>query len=405
MANVLTYYNVPFEEDFVFEKFNELVKTLSEEDWHFLCRNLRFSEEFLQKFGENLNWNLVSLFQKLSESFIEKNIKKINILSLSAYVKLSPEFIDRYIDMLDLEILVKRQFLPDWLIEKHIELFKVSFFSKLDNKNITYLKLCGRHQILEEDLIKKYIEYFDFEDLIRNQPLSAFFLEDNVEKINFKLISCFQVLSENFIEKHLEKFTFKHLAKYQKLSEEFIDKYFNNFVKDEAISYLCKYQALSKKIVNKYIKLLDEEALGKYQMLPKGFLSKNGVKVSEENWFHKSKNFKINYLKNNTKCEIVDNNYIIAYMGVRYKNYALDNFRNKFLVDVKYKASCNDYIEGRKGSGFMVWLDPDLADLFYDSDKVLKVKVNIKDISYIHLKDDFINGCVNCYALVVLKEI
>ena len=41
-------------------------------NWITLCRNQRFTENFIKRYFEKVDWFIVSQYQKLSESFIEQ---------------------------------------------------------------------------------------------------------------------------------------------------------------------------------------------------------------------------------------------------------------------------------------------------------------------------------------------
>lgn len=72
--------------------------TLFTTDWYKICIYEPLSEEFIEKYQDNLDWENISIYQKLSEDFIRKHKDKLNWRNISSYQKLSEDFIREFSD-------------------------------------------------------------------------------------------------------------------------------------------------------------------------------------------------------------------------------------------------------------------------------------------------------------------
>lgn len=113
--------------DYINMKFTEKDWLLisSEEDlsncYDFLCdfadeihwdkvsrRPQELTEEFIIKFQNYLDWDMVSIYQVLTEEFMRNNKEKINWIFIGMYQQLSENFINEFDDELDSETLYFR---------------------------------------------------------------------------------------------------------------------------------------------------------------------------------------------------------------------------------------------------------------------------------------------------------
>jgi len=60
--------------------------------WKYVCQFYNLSEEFIEKYIDNVNWYYISRYQDLSEEFIEKHIKNLWVF-FAQYQKLSLNFL------------------------------------------------------------------------------------------------------------------------------------------------------------------------------------------------------------------------------------------------------------------------------------------------------------------------
>ena len=73
--------------EFMYDKENAFNK---------ISRYQILSENFIEKYKNNLNWKFITIYQKLSEKFIEKYNKNINWDFVSIRQKISPSFLKKY---------------------------------------------------------------------------------------------------------------------------------------------------------------------------------------------------------------------------------------------------------------------------------------------------------------------
>ena len=62
-------------------------------DWYWITYSQKLSEKFIEKYQNKVNWWGISFSRKLSEKFIEKFQDKVNWEKISYYQKLSEEFV------------------------------------------------------------------------------------------------------------------------------------------------------------------------------------------------------------------------------------------------------------------------------------------------------------------------
>lgn len=136
---------------------------------------------------------------------------------------------------------------------------KIELLSKIINNNLSeeYIEnnkdklswgLISLYQVLSEDLINKYEDRINFDNLSNNKKisLSESFIEKYKDRLNWTFISAYQVLSESFIEKHIDKIDWNGISNYQKLSKRFIEKY-----KDKINLSLLKQNVLTQTNIEK----------------------------------------------------------------------------------------------------------------------------------------------------------
>jgi len=138
----------------------------------------------------------------------------------------------------------------------------------------------------------------------------------------------------------------------------------------------------------------------KYQKLDPKFIEKYKLKIPEDNWLYKTKEWKLNWIKTNTKYKVVDD-YVIAYKSVKSDGHSVYNNRFKYEVGNTYTdfhCDCNNY--EHNSFGLSAW-DKKGALEYYNRGKLLKVKINIEDIGCIVQN----YNKIRCWKLTVLKEV
>jgi len=74
---------------------------LTDLSWYYIVSTQKLSEQFIEKYKDNLEWRKVCRYQDLSEKFIEKYKDKVYWSIIIESQKISQSFIDRHIDKID----------------------------------------------------------------------------------------------------------------------------------------------------------------------------------------------------------------------------------------------------------------------------------------------------------------
>ena len=236
----------------------------------------------------------------------------------------------------------------------------------------------------------------DWKYISQCQTLSEKFIEKFKDEICWNSISQCQTLSEEFIEKYKDEVYWHYISQYQILSEEFIEKF-----EDKVDWYrISKYQKLSEKFIEKFEDEVYWYDISIYQKLSKEFIEKYNLTIPKSCWLYKTKKEKLNYIKENTNYEVIDNNYILVYKSVRddYKSVFFPN-KYKYEIGKTYESNCDCNIDEDNSFGLSAWSEQGALD-YYSEGKLLLVKINIEDIGTI----TFYNK-IRCFKLTILEEI
>ena len=107
-----------------------------------ICQYQKLSENFIEKYQDEVNWGCVSKYQKLSENFIKKFLTRVNMVKISEHQVLSEEFIRKFKYKVDWAEISNFQnfscdfaieFFPylNWYVVLRIKQFNESHFYKL----------------------------------------------------------------------------------------------------------------------------------------------------------------------------------------------------------------------------------------------------------------------------------
>jgi len=284
-----------------------------------------------------IDWEGVSKNQKLSEELIRENSDKVNWLWISACQNLSEVFIR--------EMAAK------------------------DLVNWCYISV---YQKLSEDFIREFQNKVNWSWISNCQKLSEDFIREFQDKVDWKNISAYQKLSEDFIREFQDKVAWEDISEYQKLSEEFIREFKNN------VNWF-------------YISI--------YQKLSKDFMKEFNLEKPDNNWLYTSKEEKLEYIKNHTDYEVVNDKYIIAYKSCRSNGYSKFNFQYRYEVGKTYESHCDCNLREEGSFGLSAWTKE--GALEYCKEKLFRVKINIEDIGAIVHK----NNKIRCFRLTILEEV
>jgi hypothetical protein len=93
---------------------------------------------------------------------------------------------------------------------------------------------------------------------------------------------------------------------------------------------------------------------------------------------YKSKEFILDYIKNNTSYEI-QGNEIIAYKGCRSDGYSNYNFQYRYDVGCEYEAHADSNVDNENSFGLSAWSEERARE--YCSEKVYKVGIKVEDVA------------------------
>ena len=135
-----------------------------------------------------------------------------------------------------------------------------------------------------------------------------------------------------------------------------------------------------------------------FQILSKKFIKEFNLKIPENSWLYTSTKDKLKYVKENTKYEVINDKYIIAYKSVK-RNYS-SVYKQGFLYEIgkTYTSHCDCNLSNENSFGLSAWTKKD-ALKYHNKGKLLKVKIMIKDIGAIVHN----NGKIRCKKLQVIE--
>ncbi|MFH1526369.1 MAG: hypothetical protein ABIG69_06910 [Bacteroidota bacterium] len=215
-------------------------------------------------------------------------------------------------------------------------------------------------------------------------------------KVDWNLISIQQKLSEDFIREFQYKVNWNQISKYQKLSEDFIREF------QDKVYWICisKYQKLSEDFIREFKNKVYWDYISCYQKLSSKFRKEFKIKVPKTCSLYISNKTKLKYIKENTDYEVINDKYIIAYKSVK------ENMRSLFApwhylyeVEKEYEAHCDCNIDNPDSFGLSAWTKEGALE-YHSKGKLLKVRINIKDLGCIVRKEKKIR----CRKLTVLNE-
>ena len=286
------------------------------------------------------------------------------------------------------------------------------------NNKINYFNILKHHK-LSEDFIRENADNVNWTYVSVNQNLSEGFIREFQDKVNWYFISIYQKLSfEEFIREFQNKVNWHWISIYQKLSEEFIREFQNKidwiyisiyqklsegFIRENADKVfwenISKYQKLSEEFIKEFQDKINWYCISRYQKLSEDFIKEFNLEKPKDNWLYVSKEEKLEYIKNNTDYEVVDNEYIIAYKSCRRNGYSKFNFQYRYEVGEVYESHCDCNLGEKDSFGLSAWTRE--GALSYCKEKLFRVKINIEDIgAIIHNSNK-----VRCFRLTILEEV
>ena len=248
---------------------------------------------------------------------------------------------------------------------------------------------------LGEEFIIKNTKNINWDLISQYQKLSEEFIGNNSNKVNWRNISIYQKLSEKFIIKNYDKVYWLFILMFQKLSEKFIRQNFDKMSTD----CLSAYQKLSEEFIREYSDKLYLYNIVRFQKLSPEFIKKYNLIIPETNWLYKDKEFKREYIKENTNYEIIGDK-VIAYKSCRADGYSVFNFQYHYEVGGEYECHADYNIDTENSFGLSAWTKE--GSLLYYSDGILfKVEIDLEDIAAIV----HIGNKIRASRIKILEEI
>lgn len=177
--HVIPYINFNNKLNFVLLKMYISIKRIAKSDIEKIIscfHNNRLMNEIINHF--------IVCGYPIGEQFLEKYIDNLDFDIISSYLNLSENFMDKYQDKLNWNNLIVYQVLSERFMEKHIN--KINW------------NLIGEHQRLSEKFIEKYSNEINWDDVSMYQEFSEEFIEKFQDKVNWELIFKNQKLSNKF---------------------------------------------------------------------------------------------------------------------------------------------------------------------------------------------------------------
>lgn len=246
------------------------------------------------------------------------------------------------------------------------------------------------------DLTRRFQDKVDWEAISINQKLSEDFIKEFKDKVDWYWISMNQKLSEDFIREFQNRVNWDCISIYQKLSEDFI----REFQGKVNWNYVSTYQILSESFIREFQNKVNWNYIAKYQILSESFIKEFNLEIDKTtNWNYVSNDIKLKAIKDSGLYEIIDDNYIIAYKGIRSDNYSKFNFQYQYLVGNTYESHCNANIDKEISFGLSAWTLEEAKR--YCDEKIIKVKIHINDIKAL------VNNSnkIRCSKFKVIEEV
>jgi hypothetical protein len=420
-----------------------------------LC-NHQIPINYLEKYYNKLDHDILFKFQNLPEEFVEKHVllpnKNINltnkkydkeyeeeykkICNVYKYQQLDENILEKYMDLTKhfSKEIIENQDLSNNFIEKHLYPKGIQLDENLIIKN----------QILSEDIITNNISRRNIHDILTHQKLTENVIDkiinnnDLYDDYTKNLIIMTQELSEDFIKKNYNKFkySFDFLMHYQNFSEKFIDWYLQEnakekdsysasfeFIKDNIKNQtrinILKYQKLSKDFILQHSDLFKDVDDYHYEYIKTNWkyfeitdkitkLKQDDYDYIKNNWKNFEISEKINKLKQINRYKIYSENdkpYIIAYKSVRNNMHSIQYpSLYKYQVGQTYINKYNSCDQEENSFGFHAHqlnyakeFGQKYRNKLAEKYKILKVKIYVDDLMM------FKNGEIRCGKMEVLE--
>lgn len=272
------------------KKFEEYKKTQERHkqqvDVDFINQKLNADYTSIDEVSER-SWSILATKCELSEEFIEKYIEQLGIIDIIRNQKLSEEFLLKYQEQLSWEFVAVKQTVSVNFFKEHYDLMpwmKYIDHHDLSNEFIEVILKSGKFnntiltsQKVSPELLDKYVPKFDKYDwwtISEKQNLSYEQIDKYADKLDWRLVAHYQILNSDLIRKYKDKLQDKWdtICYYQNLTDDIIEEFIDNI---DFSSLIGNKTILSEYIIEKYSHKIDKYTLFSKQYFSEDFLNKH----------------------------------------------------------------------------------------------------------------------------------
>ena len=262
------------------------------------------------------------------------------------------------------------------------------------NKDLVDLELISIYQKLSEEFIERNKDLVDWGWISECQKLSEEFIERNKDLVKWYWISRYQKLSEEFIEQNKDLVGWEYISAYQKLSEEFIEQ------NKDLVNwrYISECQKLSEEFIERNKDLVNWEYISECQKLSEEFRLKHNLSLPENNWLYTDKETKLKAIKDCGLYEL-DNDWVIAYKGIRSNGYSKYNFQYKYEPGKTYQCHADHNLNHENSFGLSAWTEEKARE--YCNEKIVKVRIHLDHVAAL------VHDChkIRCEQFEIIEEL
>ena len=160
-------------------------------------------------------------------------------------------------------------------------------------------------------------------------------------------------------------------------------------------SYL---QPLSEEFIERNKDLVDWNCISEYQKLSEEFRLKHNLSIPENNWLDTDKETKRKAIEDCALYEL-DNDWVIAYKGIRSNGYSKYNFQYKYELGNTYQCHADHNLDNENSFGLSAWTAEKARE--YCDEKIVKVKIHLDHVAaLVH------NGNkIRCSEFIIIEEL
>ena len=163
-------------------------------------------------------------------------------------------------------------------------------------------------------------------------------------------------------------------------------------------NYESYLKPLSEEFIVRNSDLVDWYYISQYQKLSEEFRLKHNLETPKNNWLYTDKETKRKAIED-CKLYELDNDWVIAYKGIRYSGYSKYNFQYKYELGNTYQCHANHNLDNENSFGLSAWTEEKARE--YCNEKIVKVKIHLDHVAaLVH------NGNkIRCSEFTIIEEL